>query len=100
MHNAIVMKIPGAVLLLVCAVPIGLAATFASAADVGAPAPALTLPTAGGNLVTLEALRSKVVYVDLMGRRRVMHTLRMAGRDCAALPAAETTDYTLFIPLA
>ena len=64
MHNAIVMKIPGTALLLVCAVPIGLAATFASAADVGAPAPALTLPTAGGETVALDALRGKVVYVD------------------------------------
>jgi cytochrome c biogenesis protein CcmG, thiol:disulfide interchange protein DsbE len=41
-----------------------LAATFASAADVGAPAPALALPTAGGETVALDALRGKVVYVD------------------------------------
>jgi cytochrome c biogenesis protein CcmG/thiol:disulfide interchange protein DsbE len=34
------------------------------AADLGAPAPALSLPTASGETVALEKLRGKVVYVD------------------------------------
>jgi cytochrome c biogenesis protein CcmG, thiol:disulfide interchange protein DsbE len=63
-HNAIVMKTLRATLLLLCAIPAGWGATIAAAADVGAPAPALALPTAGGETVTLEGLRGKVVYVD------------------------------------
>jgi thiol-disulfide isomerase/thioredoxin len=58
------MKMPRAALSLVGAIAIGLAATFARAADLGAPAPALALPTAGGDTVTLDGLRGKVVYVD------------------------------------
>jgi len=58
------MKMPTAVLSLVGTLGIALAATFASAAEIGAPAPALTLPTAGGETVALDALRGKVVYVD------------------------------------
>jgi len=49
---------------LLCAVPAGFAAVVASAAEVGAPAPALALPTAGGETVALDALRGRVVYVD------------------------------------
>ncbi len=45
--------------------PLGWVATsFAIAATVGAPAPALALPTAGGETVALDQLRGKVVYVD------------------------------------
>jgi len=41
-----------------------IAAPFAVAAAVGAPAPGLSLPTANGDTVTLDQLRGKVVYVD------------------------------------
>ena len=46
------------------ALPMGWGTTVARAADVGAKAPALALPTASGETVTLEGLRGKVVYVD------------------------------------
>jgi thiol-disulfide isomerase/thioredoxin len=46
------------------ALPAAWCATVAHAADVGAKAPALALPTASGETVTLEGLRGKVVYVD------------------------------------
>jgi cytochrome c biogenesis protein CcmG, thiol:disulfide interchange protein DsbE len=49
---------------LICAAPIGVAASLASAADVGAPAPALSLPTANGETVNIDQLKGKVVYVD------------------------------------
>jgi cytochrome c biogenesis protein CcmG/thiol:disulfide interchange protein DsbE len=39
-------------------------AIAAQAADVGGPAPALSLPTASGETVALDKLRGKVVYVD------------------------------------
>jgi thiol-disulfide isomerase/thioredoxin len=42
----------------------GFCALFANAADVGAPAPALALPTASGETVALDRLKGKVVYVD------------------------------------
>jgi len=58
------MKLIRKAIFLSAAVCIGLAASFASAADVGAPAPALTLPTAGGESVALDQLKGKVVYVD------------------------------------
>ena len=58
------MKTLHKVYLLLCAVQVGFGVVFAHAADVGAPAPALTLPTASGEAVALEALRGKVVYVD------------------------------------
>jgi cytochrome c biogenesis protein CcmG/thiol:disulfide interchange protein DsbE len=38
--------------------------TLAAAVDVGERAPPFALPTAGGDMVTLERLRGKVVYVD------------------------------------
>src|SRR5258706_12593285 len=41
-----------------------LAAPPAKAADTGQPAPAFALPTAKGEVVVLERLRGKVVYVD------------------------------------
>jgi cytochrome c biogenesis protein CcmG, thiol:disulfide interchange protein DsbE len=46
------------------ALPAAWGAIVAHAADVGGPAPALALPTASGETVSLEALRGKVVYVD------------------------------------
>ena len=49
---------------LVCAALIGFAAPFARAANVGAPAPGLALPTASGETVALDQMRGKVVYVD------------------------------------
>jgi thiol-disulfide isomerase/thioredoxin len=36
----------------------------AAALDAGTPAPALALPQSGGQIVTLDALRGRVVYVD------------------------------------
>ena len=51
-------------MLLFVTAPASFFLVFANAADVGAPAPALALPTAGGETVALEALRGKVVYVD------------------------------------
>ena len=63
-HNANVMKIPGLALLILFVAPAGFFAGFATAADVGAPAPALALATAGGDVVALDKLRGKVVYVD------------------------------------
>jgi thiol-disulfide isomerase/thioredoxin len=41
-----------------------LATSLAQAADPGQPAPAFALPTAKGEVVALEKLRGKVVYVD------------------------------------
>jgi cytochrome c biogenesis protein CcmG/thiol:disulfide interchange protein DsbE len=49
---------------LICAATMAIAATLASAADVGAPAPALSLPTASGETVAIDQLKGKVVYVD------------------------------------
>jgi cytochrome c biogenesis protein CcmG, thiol:disulfide interchange protein DsbE len=49
---------------LICAPLIGFAAPLAGAADVGAPAPALSLPTASGETVAIDQLKGKVVYVD------------------------------------
>jgi len=46
---------------------LALLAAFAptvAALDAGAPAPALALPQSGGEIVTLDALRGRVVYVD------------------------------------
>ncbi len=42
----------------------GFCALFANAADVGAPAPVLALPTASGETVALDRLKGQVVYVD------------------------------------
>jgi cytochrome c biogenesis protein CcmG, thiol:disulfide interchange protein DsbE len=50
--------------LLFFAASTSLCAVFANAADVGAPAPLLALPTASGETVALDQLRGKVVYVD------------------------------------
>ena len=63
-HNAVVMKLLRIAIFLICAVPIGVAASLAHAADAGAPAPALSLPTATGETVALDQLKGKVVYVD------------------------------------
>ena len=63
-HNANVMKPLRIAIFLICAVPIGVAASLAHAADAGAPAPALALPTATGETVALDQLKGKVVYVD------------------------------------
>ena len=63
-HKANVMKILRTVILVLCAVPVGFSAGIAYAVDVGGPAPALALPTASGETVSLEQLRGKVVYVD------------------------------------
>ena len=41
-----------------------LATPLAQAADAGQPAPAFALPTAKGEVVALEKLRGKIVYVD------------------------------------
>jgi len=49
---------------LILAASIAFAASFASAAESGAPAPALSLPTASGETVALDQLKGKVVYVD------------------------------------
>jgi cytochrome c biogenesis protein CcmG, thiol:disulfide interchange protein DsbE len=46
------------------ALPLAFSAIIANAADAGARAPALALPTASGETVTLEQFRGKVVYVD------------------------------------
>jgi len=58
------MKTLRLLLLSLLILPAGWCAIVAHAADVGAKAPALALPTAGGETVTLEGLRGKVVYVD------------------------------------
>jgi cytochrome c biogenesis protein CcmG/thiol:disulfide interchange protein DsbE len=63
-HNANVMKFPGLAVLILFVAPSGFFPGFATAADVGAPAPALALATAGGDVVALDQLRGKVVYVD------------------------------------
>jgi len=63
-HNANVMKPIRIAIFLIHTACIGFATSFASAADVGAPAPALALPTAGGESVALDQLKGKVVYVD------------------------------------
>ena len=43
---------------------VALLSTSASAVEVGARAPSFALPTAAGDMVSLERLRGKVVYVD------------------------------------
>lgn len=58
------MKTVRAILRLLVAVPATIFAICALAAEVGNPAPALSLPTAAGETVALEQLRGKVVYVD------------------------------------
>ena len=58
------MKILRTVFFLLCAIPGGFGAIIVHAADAGSPAPALALPTASGETVSLEQLRGKVVYVD------------------------------------
>ena len=63
-HNANVMKMIRIAIFLICAGCIGFAASFASAAESGAPAPPLSLPTASGETVALDQLKGKVVYVD------------------------------------
>ncbi len=62
-HNAIVMKTHPTPLL-VLAAAWTFAASAAHAVDTGAPAPNFSLPTAKGEVVALEKLRGKVVYVD------------------------------------
>ena len=63
-HNANVMKLPGFALPILFVALVGPFPFFANAAEVGAPAPALALATAAGDLVALDQLRGKVVYVD------------------------------------
>lgn len=63
-HNANVMNTLRSVLFLVGALATTWAAGPAVAIDVGVPAPALALPTAGGETVAIDQLRGKVVYVD------------------------------------
>lgn len=62
-HNANVMKPTNFILLALTAVAL-LVPTTATAVDVGAPAPNFSLPNAKGEVVTLDKLRGKVVYVD------------------------------------
>ena len=63
-HNANVMKNICFLAALLLAVPLALAAGGLNALGIGQPAPALTLPTASGETITLDQLRGKVVYVD------------------------------------
>jgi cytochrome c biogenesis protein CcmG/thiol:disulfide interchange protein DsbE len=63
-HYAIVMKTSAGLTLLACSLPTLLFALSAYAADVGSPAPALSLPTATGEAIALDRLRGKVLYVD------------------------------------
>jgi cytochrome c biogenesis protein CcmG, thiol:disulfide interchange protein DsbE len=63
-HNANVMKFPGLTVLIIFVARTVFSPGLAIAADVGAPAPALALATAGGDVVALDQLRGKVVYVD------------------------------------
>ena len=63
-NNAIVMKISRIVALIASGAAAWLFACAALAADVGAAAPGLSLPTASGETVALDKLRGKVVYVD------------------------------------
>ena len=63
-HNAIVMKLLRIAIFIICAAPLYVVATLARAADAGAPAPALSLPTGTGETVALDQLKGKVVYVD------------------------------------
>lgn len=60
MHNAIVMNRN----LLAVVLAASLGAAPALAVEAGEAAPALKLPTAKGDPVTLDALRGKIVYVD------------------------------------
>ena len=62
-HNANVMK-PSVSIIAALLLAALLAAPLAQAVDAGQPAPTFALPTAKGEVVALEKLRGKVVYVD------------------------------------
>jgi cytochrome c biogenesis protein CcmG/thiol:disulfide interchange protein DsbE len=63
MHNANVMK-PRLLSFATILLAAFMATRLTYAADAGQPAPAFALPTAKGEIVALDQLRGKVVYVD------------------------------------